>query len=449
MGNLRHTLGGVGFVLTLWATGAVAQQPPELSVLEEKGPPEIVAKPLPQGSKPRSVSLAKVGDSLKHGRPWAMVLWGRKCGFDNLDTWDTSTQGYSKDPTVERLFRDELVALGYSVAGDPNNLFKGDEDDGADLQIGALVTDISILACGGMTSRGKNLDLETSTAVASAQMSVEWQVYSPVESRVLAKIPTVARVNIDDAQAHIVDAVMQMVFTANVRALGASDAFRTTVLAAGPSVTAARIPTAADPIMIQQAASVARPLSEASGSVVALFTGDGMGSGFLVSRDGHILTNRHVVGASKYLKVKWSDGVETVGEVLRTDVGRDIALIKTEPRGRQPFALRRGGVQTGETVFAIGTPLDSRLQGSLTKGVVSANRILEGYSYIQSDVVVNPGNSGGPLLNATGDVVGVTVSGIGQDVAPRGINFFIPIDDAISFLSLKVSDAKPEASRAK
>lgn len=146
-----------------------------------------------------------------------------------------------------------------------------------------------------------------------------------------------------------------------------------------------------------------------------------------------------MVGASKYLKVKWSDGMETVGEVLRTDLGRDIALVKTEPRGRQPLPLRRGEVQPGDTVFAIGTPLDKRLQGSLTQGVVSGNRLLDGYRYIQSDVVVNPGNSGGPLLNAKGEVVGVTVSGIGQEKAPRGINFFIPIDDALDFLSLKLS----------
>ena len=144
-----------------------------------------------------------------------------------------------------------------------------------------------------------------------------------------------------------------------------------------------------------------------------------------------------MVGASKYLKVKWSDGIETVGEVVRSDIGRDVALVKTDPRGRAPLALHRGGVEPGDTVFAIGTPLDPRLQGSLTRGVVSANRVLGGYAFIQSDVVVNPGNSGGPLLDEKGAVVGLAVSGLVQDKAPRGINFFIPIGDAVDFLGLK------------
>lgn len=435
---MRKNVGLIGALMMLCAFPAAAQS--ELSVLEEAAPPAVTAAPLPMGAKPRSVSLARVGDTMKHGQPWALILWGRNCPVDNEAVWDTSQDGFKKDPVVERLFRDELTGLGFNVAGDPNNLFKDDEDDGAELQIGALITDVSIMACGGLTARERKLELADVSAVGVVQMSIEWQIYSPVESKVLAKIPTVVRLDYKEPRTQVVDAMLQGVFAANVRALAASDDFRTAVLSAGPSASALRSPIAAPPIALPLAQTgTARPISEASGSVVALFTGESMGSGFLVSRDGHLLTNRHVVGASKFLKVKWSDGVETVGEVIRSDAGRDIALIKTDPRGRQPFNLRRSGVQTGETVFAIGTPLDSRLQGSLTQGVVSATRTLGGYNFIQSDVVVNPGNSGGPLLDQGGAVIGVTVSGVGQKGAPRGINFFIPIDDAFAFLSLNPS----------
>jgi S1-C subfamily serine protease len=436
---MRWIAGAVGAAL-LVAAPALAQE--ALPIMERPGPPPIVAKALDLGAKPRSVSLARLSDSLKHGQNWAILLWGRKCAFDNMSTWDSSKDSFTKDAIVERTFRDELSKLGFSVAGDPNNLFKDREDDGAELQVGALITDVSVWACGGIASRERKLELAQTYAMGGAQMSVEWQVYSPVESRVIAKIPTIVRIEPDDPMLNIVDVVLNGAFAESVKALAASEDFRKAVLSSGPSVSALRKPGDAPPIMLAQNAPVARPLSDASGSVVALFTGDGMGSGFLVSRDGLILTNRHVVGASKYLKVKWSDGVETVGEVIRTDAGRDIALVRTEPRGRQPITLRRGGVQAGESVFAIGTPLDPRLQGSLTQGIVSANRILDGYSFIQSDVVVNPGNSGGPLLNAKGEAVGVTVSGVGQDKAPRGINFFIPIDDALDFLSLKLAEAK-------
>ncbi len=432
-------LAALAAMMIWWGSAAWGQT---LSVFSEPRPPEVVAKPLGPGSKPRSVSLARVGDSMKQGQPWALIMWGRKCPEDNLATWDSERDSYAKDPLLDRAFRDELTALGFEVAGDPNNLFK-EGDDGAELQVGALVTDISIMACAGFTARDRKLELKDAAAVGSAQMAVEWQIYSPVESRILAKIPTETRVDIKDPQTEIVLGMLTKVFAENVRALAATDAFRAAVLSAGPSVSAPRAPKQSPPIVLPQASASPRPLAEVSGSVVVLFTGDGMGSGFLVSRDGHLLTNRHVVGASKYLKVKWSDGIETVGEVVRTDLGRDIALVKTEPRGRQPLPLRRGAVQPGDTVFAIGTPLDKRLQGSLTQGVVSGNRVLDGYRYIQSDVVVNPGNSGGPLLNAKGEVVGVTVSGVGQEKAPRGINFFIPIDDALDFLSLQLSGPAP------
>ncbi|MFB2351152.1 trypsin-like peptidase domain-containing protein, partial [Priestia megaterium] len=91
-------------------------------------------------------------------------------------------------------------------------------------------------------------------------------------------------------------------------------------------------------------------------------------------------------------------------------------------------------LQPGEAVFAIGSPLSAELQSTVTKGVVSANRIQDGFSFIQSDVAVTHGNRGGPLLDETGAVGGVTVSGLAPAGAPIGLNFFIPIGDALDFL---------------
>jgi len=126
--------------------------------------------------------------------------------------------------------------------------------------------------------------------------------------------------------------------------------------------------------------------------------------------------------------------------VVRSDLRRDVALIKTDPHGRTPLTLRRGAVQPGEVAYAIGTPLDEKFQSTVTKGVISANRIYDGFSYIQSDVTVNPGNSGGPLLDDQGGVIAITVIGVREDAAPTGINLFIPIGDALDFLNLKLAD---------
>jgi len=159
----------------------------------------------------------------------------------------------------------------------------------------------------------------------------------------------------------------------------------------------------------------------------------------LVSSDGYLLTNHHVVGETTQVKIRWSDGLETTGQVIRSDKRRDVALIKTEPRGRVALAVNRAIPPPGTTVFAIGTPLDPALQSTVTRGVVSATRIVDGFNFIQSDTPVTHGNSGGPLLDEHGAVVGLTDWGV---PAAQGstLNFFIPIGDALDFLALKTGN---------
>jgi S1-C subfamily serine protease len=174
---------------------------------------------------------------------------------------------------------------------------------------------------------------------------------------------------------------------------------------------------------------------DAVGAVVLIQSGAGEGSGFLASSDGLLLTNQHVVGESKFVKVRWSDGIEALGEVIRSDKVRDVALVKTDPRGRKPIALRRDPLQPGDTVFAIGSPMGDRFQSTVTRGVISAYRTVDGLSYIQSDVSVTHGSSGGPLLDEKGEAVGMTKGGVIG--APSGMNMFIPVGDALTFLSAK------------
>jgi S1-C subfamily serine protease len=177
-------------------------------------------------------------------------------------------------------------------------------------------------------------------------------------------------------------------------------------------------------------------IEDAVGSVVMLATGSGSGSGVLVSSDGYILTNAHVVGDEKTIRVRWSDRIETVGQVIRVAKDRDIALVKTNPRDRTPLAIKRGAVSPGQRVYAIGTPLDKTFQGTVSSGVISANRVIDGLRYIQSDTTISPGSSGGALLDESGSVIGIAVSGY-QNNGPAGLNMFIPIGDAMDFLSLE------------
>ena len=171
---------------------------------------------------------------------------------------------------------------------------------------------------------------------------------------------------------------------------------------------------------------------------MTVFAGDGHGSGFFVD-DGYLLTNQHVVSGAKFVKVRTVTGREVLGEVLVTNATRDIALVKTESVGLTGLPLRMDDPALSSQVFVIGTPLDPDLQSTVSSGIVSAFRSENDGGYIQSDVNVQPGNSGGPMFDENGNVIGITVSGRMDFGVPRGVNMFIPIADRIKALGVSVS----------
>lgn len=171
-------------------------------------------------------------------------------------------------------------------------------------------------------------------------------------------------------------------------------------------------------------------------SVLTIEAGTSSGSGFLISRQGYVLTNQHVVKGQRFVKLRLASGRELVGEVVQEQSARDVALIRTET-GLDPLPLRSGDLAPGETVYALGSPLGEKFSGSLTRGIVSAYRTRDGQRFIQSDVAILQGSSGGPLLDESGQAVGLA-----QSVATAGqgrINFFIPIADALKALGVTPS----------
>jgi S1-C subfamily serine protease len=159
-----------------------------------------------------------------------------------------------------------------------------------------------------------------------------------------------------------------------------------------------------------------------------------LGSGVVVSPDGHVLTNNHVVERGARFRVALVDGRELGAKVVGTDPSSDLAVLKLETKERMPFVPpgRSDDLLIGETVIAIGNPFG--LANTVTTGVVSAvhrnfkagDRTL--FDFIQTDASINPGNSGGPLLNIEGQLIGVNTAILGERNA--GIGFAIPIDRA-------------------
>jgi serine protease Do len=160
----------------------------------------------------------------------------------------------------------------------------------------------------------------------------------------------------------------------------------------------------------------------------------GMGSGFIVSNDGFIVTNAHVVDGASEVTVKLTDRREFTAKVLGADKRTDIALIKIEAKNLPALDFApNADVRRGEWVIAIGSPFG--FENSVSAGVVSGvHRALPNgqmVPFIQTDVAVNPGNSGGPLLNAKGQVVGVNSQIYSRSGGYMGLSFAIPTDVAV------------------
>jgi serine protease Do len=176
-----------------------------------------------------------------------------------------------------------------------------------------------------------------------------------------------------------------------------------------------------------------------------------LGSGFIISKDGHILTNEHVVEDADEITVKLTDKREFKAKVIGTDKRTDIALIKIEPTGPLP-AVKFGDpakLKVGEWVIAIGSPFG--FENTVTAGIVSGKgRIMQDANlvpFIQTDVAINVGNSGGPLFNMRGEVVGINSRLFSPTGTYLGIAFAIPIDVALDVQTQL--QAKGRVSRGK
>ena len=164
------------------------------------------------------------------------------------------------------------------------------------------------------------------------------------------------------------------------------------------------------------------------------FVTEGAGSGVIISEDGYIVTNNHVIQDARAITVALHDGTTYEAQLIATDSKMDIGVIKIEASGLTPAILGDSdSLSVGEPVVAVGNPL-GQLGGTVTDGIVSAldREIIlnnERRNLLQTNAAINPGNSGGGLFNADGELVGIVVAkSSGEDV--EGLGFAIPINDA-------------------
>ena len=184
----------------------------------------------------------------------------------------------------------------------------------------------------------------------------------------------------------------------------------------------------------------------------------GIGSGFIYSEDGYIMTNHHVIEKADELRVTLTSGETITATVKGSDEYADIAIIQIDKKYVKAIAKLGNSEKTkvGDTVFTIGSPMNASYSGTVTRGILSGkNRMVEVsvnssssdwiMNVMQTDAAINPGNSGGPLCNVSGEVIGVNSMKIVQSDI-EGISFAIPIEDALEYANKIVSGVEIKRS---
>lgn len=345
-------------------------------------------------------------------------------------TWNTKL--YEQfSPTLSKSFRAELEKAGYPVPVVTDSVFDvpGDKaKPGPQLHVGALIKEVAANFCvrNGATQGG-------------VYMKVFWQVLASDAQKIVFEATTEGTYQPDSAEPGPPWPLFTRAFIAASRNLLADPAFQAAVLA---TPVTAMAPAAPSELLRLAGAKVSgdalnKNVTLLRSAVATVSNGTGSGTAFFIS-DGYLLSNQHVVGDAKVVKVTLTTGRELVGEVVRGDRDRDVVLIKTEAAGVPPMPLRPDEANIGDEVYALGSPLGERFNTTLTRGILSGYRTLDEKRFIQSDVAILPGNSGGPLLDSHGAVVGITVMGLGAR-GLAGMNFFIPIGEALKRLGVEMN----------
>lgn len=215
------------------------------------------------------------------------------------------------------------------------------------------------------------------------------------------------------------------------------------------SVSTGVNPADSENLSVRAEGSIAAIATKVLPSVVSIEVSDGSGSGFIVSEDGYVLTNNHVIESAAnggQIEVVFQDGSRTQAELVGRNADYDLAVLKVDKTGLTPVAIgNSGSVKVGDQAIAIGSPLG--LEGTVTSGIISSlNRPVTAgggsgsetsfINAIQTDAPINPGNSGGPLVNSEGQVIGVNSaiaslsSGSTEQAGSIGLGFAIPINTA-------------------
>jgi serine protease Do len=379
---------------------------------------------------PHMTVLSSMTFDIKVGTPLGELgVGGRRTSCSDYEPI-TYTTGRAKSNTkvYESVFRDVMSSIGVPVEGVQR--FEGEDIQKADLQIAATVKDMSINICYPRVYEDRGF------AIGDASLTIEWAVFSPIERKVIYTAETKGSTHEIESRIGETGVTLEA-FRDALLILASKEEFANALARkqAKAGATSGAITLTQPPA---QQGAVRHNLEAIRRAVVTVRSNIGEGSGFAIGDGTFVVTSAHVVSGTSRVKMVGNRDEELYGEVVRSNAPRDVALIKLTQGQLKPLHVLRDGIRAGDDVFAIGSPLGAKYAFSVTGGVISGFPRIDNRAYIQSDVNVLPGSSGGPLVDAHGNVVGITVGGVAFAGAPAGMNFFVPATELFEALSVTV-----------
>lgn len=338
--------------------------------------------------------------------------------------WD---QGIMAGGYEEReLINDELRILGYNVLGTENILFDEDQIAKARFQLGGVVEDAVF-----------NYFFQFPSSRNEYMLTINWQLRDTFRKEVVYTKKTEGYYSYLESSTQTKQAVLEVIRD-SLRRLLEDEKFVKIVTSTQGS---AKIPDTAKSrtLTIQNdtpRSHKKREIQELMDGVVVIRVGNVHAAGFFISEDGYILTASHVVSNVEKVNIKTKAGQDLEARVVRIDKAQDVALIKVPGEGYPALLVEtKKQPAMGSELYAIGSPLSTELSFSVTRGIVSGHREINGFRYIQTDASLNMGNSGGPMLDKDGKVVGIvswkiSVPGV------EGLAFGVPTNLIASRLNL-------------